>query len=102
DGIRDFHVTGVQTCALPICPRARCRTSSPQDRVRRGVRQPQRLRVRASIPGGKVSLMSENPTTPSERPYGPATDPDADPEQLEQIGRAACRVGRETYGAALA
>src|SRR5690606_41123756 len=22
DGIRDFHVTGVQTCALPIC----CRT----------------------------------------------------------------------------
>src|SRR5690606_40642651 len=21
DGIRDFHVTGVQTCALPICPR---------------------------------------------------------------------------------
>src|SRR5207302_3007121 len=23
DGIRDFHVTGVQTCALPICLRAR-------------------------------------------------------------------------------
>src|SRR5690606_39280217 len=23
DGIRDFHVTGVQTCALPICPRFR-------------------------------------------------------------------------------
>src|SRR5690606_40360971 len=23
DGIRDFHVTGVQTCALPIYPRAR-------------------------------------------------------------------------------
>src|SRR5690606_39666612 len=21
DGIRDFHVTGVQTCALPICKR---------------------------------------------------------------------------------
>src|SRR5690606_40379033 len=21
DGIRDFHVTGVQTCALPICTR---------------------------------------------------------------------------------
>src|SRR5690606_39844760 len=21
DGIRDFHVTGVQTCALPICDR---------------------------------------------------------------------------------
>src|SRR5690606_40225928 len=26
DGIRDFHVTGVQTCALPICaPRRRAR-----------------------------------------------------------------------------
>src|SRR6266700_6929648 len=23
DGIRDFHVTGVQTCALPICPEPR-------------------------------------------------------------------------------
>src|SRR5690606_40010637 len=23
DGIRDFHVTGVQTCALPICVRFR-------------------------------------------------------------------------------
>src|SRR5690606_40601448 len=23
DGIRAFHVTGVQTCALPICPGAR-------------------------------------------------------------------------------
>src|SRR5690606_39632458 len=23
DGIRDFHVTGVQTCALPICARVR-------------------------------------------------------------------------------
>src|SRR5690606_40556799 len=30
DGIRDFHVTGVQTCALPICtfgPRASAETA---------------------------------------------------------------------------
>src|SRR5690606_39959391 len=27
DGIRDFHVTGVQTCALPIFHRARWRPS---------------------------------------------------------------------------
>src|SRR5207302_7222586 len=26
DGIRDFHVTGVQTCALPICCRSLCQT----------------------------------------------------------------------------
>src|SRR5256885_3570346 len=25
DGIRDYKVTGVQTCALPICPRLRIR-----------------------------------------------------------------------------
>src|SRR5439155_12056749 len=24
DGIRDGHVTGVQTCALPICPEVLC------------------------------------------------------------------------------
>src|SRR5690606_40523707 len=24
DGIRDFHVTGVQTCALPICLGVQC------------------------------------------------------------------------------
>src|SRR5690606_40997990 len=27
DGIRDFHVTGVQTCALPICHRAPARAA---------------------------------------------------------------------------
>src|SRR6266511_3687357 len=30
DGIRDFHVTGVQTCALPICRR---QASSPRQRA---------------------------------------------------------------------
>src|SRR5690606_40335731 len=33
DGIRDFHVTGVQTCALPISP---SRSWSPRDRSRTG------------------------------------------------------------------
>src|SRR5690606_41096759 len=28
DGIRDFHVTGVQTCALPICPKMAVTMSS--------------------------------------------------------------------------
>src|SRR5207302_6771436 len=35
DGIRDFHVTGVQTCALPICravPRAQHLDSLPATR----------------------------------------------------------------------
>src|SRR5690349_23738264 len=28
DGIRDLYVTGVQTCALPICPASRRRSTS--------------------------------------------------------------------------
>src|SRR5207302_6409327 len=31
DGIRDFHVTGVQTCALPICPSPGHLMIRPQD-----------------------------------------------------------------------
>src|SRR5690606_41518179 len=34
DGIRDFHVTGVQTCALPICP-PRCGRDDEEGRVGR-------------------------------------------------------------------
>src|SRR5690606_40796635 len=30
DGIRDFHVTGVQTCALPICAKKRETKSTPR------------------------------------------------------------------------
>src|SRR5690606_39963342 len=38
DGIRDFHVTGVQTCALPIYDRNDCLVhhASPKKRHRRG------------------------------------------------------------------
>src|SRR5690606_40793983 len=38
DGIRDFHVTGVQTCALPIW-RALCAASCEADGRRRGRRR---------------------------------------------------------------
>ncbi|PYG00565.1 hypothetical protein SAMN05216184_103136 [Georgenia satyanarayanai] len=31
-----------------------------------------------------VRSMSENTPTPSEQPYDPAKDPDADPEQLKR------------------
>src|SRR5207253_10580206 len=39
DGIRDGHVTGVQTCALPICARARATADqrSPRPRTVRAV-----------------------------------------------------------------
>src|SRR5215475_461312 len=42
DGIRDFHVTGVQTCALPICRRDKPveeanKTTAPERRRRTGL-----------------------------------------------------------------
>src|SRR5690606_41120397 len=36
DGIRDFHVTGVQTCALPIYRPSRCPRTAGRRRWRRG------------------------------------------------------------------
>src|SRR5690606_17396193 len=43
DGIRDFHVTGVQTCALPISSRVRgagpCRAAGARYRRRRAPRR---------------------------------------------------------------
>src|SRR5690606_40912908 len=40
DGIRDFHVTGVQTCALPIC-----RTRPPKRGARRRMTRTQLRRL---------------------------------------------------------
>src|SRR5436309_6303103 len=48
DGIRDFHVTGVQTCALPIFPA----TSVPSNRSI------------ATIPVGEVTLISVSHSPP--------------------------------------
>src|SRR5690606_39340186 len=62
DGIRAFHVTGVQTCALPICcpstvpaTRGACTGGTPSDRSPRCCGP--RLRVRRLSP-----LFSEPPT----------------------------------------
>src|SRR5439155_11195967 len=48
DGIRDGHVTGVQTCALPICAgtRAHARRRAHDDR-RRSAREQQRAASRS-------------------------------------------------------
>src|SRR5437867_13272961 len=44
DGIRDRTVTGVQTCALPICPRATIRSRSARCSAHRGSRRPRARR----------------------------------------------------------
>src|SRR2546430_6899053 len=49
DGIRDLTVTGVQTCALPICwgaagPRLACADAAHPRKLNEGLRHPSQLR----------------------------------------------------------
>src|SRR5690606_1184944 len=57
DGIRDFHVTGVQTCALPISPGSVPGTTSPCPKMGTGTATPAHLwaRMRGSTPGSEPS-----------------------------------------------
>src|SRR2546425_4272943 len=66
DGIRDKLVTGVQTCALPICSGGR-RSASPAARAsgrrrlaRRGTRRAERLLPRAARPLGRSPRSEEH------------------------------------------
>src|SRR5207302_6374758 len=54
DGIRDFHVTGVQTCALPICVPARHLRRAVGERV--GDQPHRRLRREDEGAAGGVLL----------------------------------------------
>src|SRR5690625_8015092 len=71
DGIRDGHVTGVQTCALPISPAPRRRTT--------GSRQPGRHRA---PPTWQLA--------PSPR-YRPRCSRSCRRTRRGEIGRASCR-----------
>src|SRR5690606_39798426 len=76
DGIRDFHVTGVQTCALPIC-------SGEQGRQLHGVpATASRCRARARQP--EISSIASTACPFGLETFGrqPVT---------QQIGRASCR-----------
>src|SRR5690606_40813117 len=88
DGIRDFHVTGVQTCALPICPR-----SAEPCGVKLTVKAPKVQKTRTPIAGsqGRTPIKT-GPENPDER----------DPKRVggdgtgDQIGRASCRERGES------
>src|SRR5690606_13201019 len=57
DGIRDFHVTGVQTCALPICrqtdPRETCSLHWPATRPTQSSPPPAHWRRDATCPDAR-------------------------------------------------
>src|SRR5256885_11400653 len=78
DGIRDYKVTGVQTCALPICRLHR------RGRARQGARAP---RLHAFDPG-----LSRRDARRDARGRAAAERPRRRRAQAsQQIGRASCR-----------
>src|SRR5690606_39875903 len=92
DGIRDFHVTGVQTCALPICLRGE------------GVEAPVILWAVAREIRQLANISQQySQGTPLDRAFSQARPPVWDKRKplvsKAQIGRASCRE-RETRKAA--
>src|SRR5439155_3209490 len=88
DGIRDGHVTGVQTCALPISRRSRSALRAPRggiDQEAAGDRggRPRRLRdLQAEIPVARIAAGLAT------RGRAAALSP---PLLRREIGRASCR-----------
>src|SRR5690606_40260101 len=66
DGIRDFHVTGVQTCALPISSRLAAALEAPPDRLLV-------YSIASSAPSRVSSLILD--TTPTTDATAPAIAP---------------------------
>src|SRR5207302_7322918 len=87
DGIRDFHVTGVQTCALPILPAASNRCSS--------IEIEPSYSMQASVTVARWIFPERNDRNILTSGYsGVATcRPDAPVtrQQNDKIGRASCR-----------
>src|SRR5690625_5743879 len=90
DGIRDGHVTGVQTCALPISRRVRRTVREERDRVAapQGARAMVSAAMRSAGPGDAESAAGY---------AAAAADVDTDERgeyfhyRLAKIGRASCR-----------
>src|SRR2546430_12994381 len=81
DGIRDLTVTGVQTCALPICRRA-LRPSVHDDRHRaaRAFQQPIAFwTAPAAVRGARLRVVADDGAHR------------ARPGRVAEIGRASCR-----------
>src|SRR5437879_9271950 len=79
DGIRDTSVTGVQTCAFPICPRVARRQQAHQFQQRMDT--PSGCGINASSGTAAITLFRS-----SMEPALPATS-----VLRSKIGRASCR-----------
>src|SRR5690606_40557855 len=84
DGIRDFHVTGVQTCALPICPGS---AAGPESR--RGSARPSAGRRFARAAARTHSRFSSPRHRPASR-----RQPAAARSEERRVGKSVERGGR--------
>src|SRR5690606_40455803 len=92
DGIRDFHVTGVQTCALPISAPA---VAAPGTLWTSGYVTVASSRVRVTDQPG-VNRHSAITQRPSSMTYASEYSP---VESVSEIGTASCRERVQTWGA---
>src|SRR5206468_8319352 len=84
DGIRDLIVTGVQTCALPICARGSCASS----------RRPAERREEAHEPRARVGQVARDRVEVREQRRQQR-------DRLVEIGRASCRERVWSWGGAV-
>src|SRR5690606_41096044 len=96
DGIRDFHVTGVQTCALPISKEVALALIEKADALIEGFRPG----VMERLGLGPDAALARNPKLVYGRMTGfGQTGPFAgQPGHDIKIGRASCRAQAEMSG----
>src|SRR5690606_40595223 len=95
DGIRDFHVTGVQTCALPIFPP----TSTPTSSLLTPRTAPFSVSVVVVVTGGSHGL-APGVLDWRDRTIEPCPSPPwlVGASSSSEIGRASCRERRDGAG----
>src|SRR5690606_40505349 len=93
DGIRDFHVTGVQTCALPISPRrvvllAHSLAVATTVKWAEQANEASRAKVLGALLVAPTNVANPDPSFDLVRPFAPMP--------MKKIGRASCREGEWT------
>src|SRR5690606_40122395 len=94
DGIRDFHVTGVQTCALPISMSYR-----PEEGLEQAVRRVCETAAKAVRDGKVLLILSDKDLTEGELPVNAVMATAAVHHHLVANGRSEERRVGEGCGA---
>src|SRR5439155_14702749 len=97
DGIRDGHVTGVQTCALPIC-------SSPERQLTAGILKPALSGARSPRligAGSPNTAPNGRPVSEWRWPAATTSNPGAEAPGAVPLGRHGHRTPASAGGSAL-